>query len=84
MTHKNTGDMDARMLERLVTTSTVAGLSAYTYGSDARSWIDPSYLKVARDEVAKVRAQVGPEVVLCTPGMWMTSTGSSFKLSIRN
>lgn len=37
----------------------VAGLSTYTFGADARSWIDPAYVKIAKDDVARLTVTRG-------------------------
>lgn len=37
----------------------VSGLSAYSYGTDARSWLEPHVVKLSRDEVAKITIEGG-------------------------
>ncbi|HVV82530.1 MAG TPA: DUF4340 domain-containing protein [Kofleriaceae bacterium] len=41
----------------------VSGISTYTYGTDARAWVDPAYVKVPREEVAKVTVQKGTSTI---------------------
>jgi hypothetical protein len=56
----------------------VGGVSAGTFSSEPRAWVDPSYLKVARAEITKIAIQRegGPTVELVAPAAPAAAAGS--------
>jgi uncharacterized protein DUF4340 len=56
----------------------VAGLSAGTFSSEPRAWVDPSYVKISRADISKIviEREGGPTVALVAPAAPAAAAGS--------
>ena len=57
----------------------VSGMSPGTFSTEPSAWVDPSYIKVAREEITKVAIQRdgGPSVELVAPPAPVAAAGSA-------